>query len=253
MAKSIVLFSSLCYWTQAMAHLRINTIYRATEGEGIHIGTPQIFVRLQGCQHKCLNCDSKETWDFDDGQAWPVDSVTKEVAKLSLGLLKRVSITGGDPLLSQNLDGLQQLIQSLKLYGYFLNLEVSGSRIVHHVFDLVDFIGIDCKTPSSGLLGKLETIIEMRRQYAGRFQVKSVIQTREDFDFVVGLYNQLLLDKNNKVIDFPWCLTPAYNANESFPLQRFIDITQWNENFGNVFRIIGQQHKWIHGPNKRMV
>ena len=43
----------------------INSIYRATEGEGVFVGRPQIFVRYQGCAIGCINCDSKDTWEFD--------------------------------------------------------------------------------------------------------------------------------------------------------------------------------------------
>ena len=78
----------------------VHSIYSATEGEGIHIGIPQIFVRFQGCNIGCLNCDSKETWDFS-GQKLSLDEVLTQVedeAGKYPFRLKRISITGGDPL-----------------------------------------------------------------------------------------------------------------------------------------------------------
>ena len=47
-------------------------------------------------------------------------------------------------------------------------------------------------------------------------------------------------------VTFDWCLTPVYNPGEAFPLERFKLILQLNENAGGVFRVIGQQHKWVY-------
>ena len=82
--------------------LAINSIYRATEGEGIHLGQTQIFVRFQGCNIGCYNCDSKDTWDFIDDGNMSLESVIERIISLDVGLSKRVSITGGDPLHPKN-------------------------------------------------------------------------------------------------------------------------------------------------------
>ncbi|MEX0799567.1 MAG: hypothetical protein WD025_08980, partial [Bacteriovoracaceae bacterium] len=62
--------------------LAINSIYMATEGEGIHVGTPQIFVRFQGCAIGCVNCDSKDTWEFLPGNK-ALETVLREVEELA--------------------------------------------------------------------------------------------------------------------------------------------------------------------------
>ena len=54
-------------------------------------------------------------------------------------------------------------------------------------------------------------------------------------------------------INFNWVLTPCYNTNEEFPMERFIAVINWNEAVGGPFRVIGQQHKWIFGPTKKNV
>ena len=77
-----------------MTRLGIHSIYRATEGEGIHIGTPQIFVRFQGCTIGCVNCDSKETWEFTDNTI-SIESAIEQVEEISgryPNRIKRVSI-----------------------------------------------------------------------------------------------------------------------------------------------------------------
>ena len=91
--------------------LNINSIYMATEGEGIHIGKPQIFVRFQGCTVGCLNCDSKETWDFNSSLRSfesVVDQVEEEAGKYP-HRIKRISITGGDPLHPKHTQAVEKL------------------------------------------------------------------------------------------------------------------------------------------------
>ena len=99
--------------------MSLNSIYCATEGEGIHIGTPQIFVRFQGCGLRCKNCDSMDTWNFDQGMKFSLNEVIDKIISLKM---KRVSITGGDPFLNKvnmacAIDGLKEIshVQTLRL------------------------------------------------------------------------------------------------------------------------------------------
>jgi 7-carboxy-7-deazaguanine synthase len=105
-----------------MTTLLINSIYRATEGEGIHIGVPQIFVRFQGCHVGCVNCDTKETWDFDPAYTKSIDEVMEKIETLSQDIIKRISITGGDPLHPSHIPSLLNLINELKSRNYFINI-----------------------------------------------------------------------------------------------------------------------------------
>ena len=105
--------------------LSINSIYKATEGEGIHIGRPQVFVRFQGCFVGCVNCDSKDTWLFDDPahNKWTLSKVLDEIWSLSgEGSLSWVSITGGDPLHPKNVSDVEALTKELKKKGFFINI-----------------------------------------------------------------------------------------------------------------------------------
>ena len=233
-----------------MDKLLINAIYRATEGEGISIGVPRVFVRFQGCSLQCCNCDSKYTWEFDSACWRNTSEVLDEIYKLA-DKVKNVSLTGGEPLHPQLLPQAKFLAQKLKEREYFVNLETAGTVIDEELFDLVDYISFDYKTPSSGIEGNVELIIKMNKKYPRKFQVKSVIENKEDFGAVLDAYDEVA--DVAKKLEFPWCLTPAYNEGESFPQQRFADILRWNEEIGGYFRVIGQQHKWIFGASLREV
>jgi 7-carboxy-7-deazaguanine synthase len=230
----------------------INSIYRATEGEGIFLGRPQIFVRYQGCAVGCVNCDSQDTWDFNDGLIFDVESIFKKIhSEGHGGRIKNVSITGGDPLHPKHVPSVLELVKKLKSEGYYINLEAAGTRIVDEIFDLVDFISFDLKTPSTKVKTPIDLIEKMSKHYAGKFQLKAVIADRNDFDYTLEVQAQLLEKLN--ILSFPWVLTPCFNTKEEFPMERFIQVMSWNEFSGGHFRVIGQQHKWIFGPDQKQV
>jgi 7-carboxy-7-deazaguanine synthase len=229
----------------------INAIYRATEGEGIHVGTPQVFVRFQGCAIGCLNCDSKDTWDFDQSSAMSLQDVWQQVKDQSLNeQVKRVSITGGDPLHPKHEEAVTELVKFLKARGFFVNIEASGLRVVDGIFDFLDFISFDFKTPSTGVETPLKNLIRLHRQYGGRFQVKAVIADEKDFQATLDAYNSVASE-----VEYmgQWVLTPCYEPGESFPEERFSLVQNLNEQNGAKFKVIGQQHKWVYGPDRKKV
>lgn len=237
-----------------MKPLLINSIYQATEGEGVHLGNPQIFVRFQGCSIGCINCDSRETWPFLEQTGSSVDAVIGQVVSLSESNrfpVKRVSITGGDPLHPRFHEGLVHLIEGLKALNFWINIEASGVRIVDEVFSQVDFISFDFKTLSTNVVTKPEMVVKVAQKYGEKLQVKSVVETDEDFFQVVNAYN--IVSKQLNSVCFAWCLTPAYNEREEFPLRRFKRVIELNQQWGGIFRVVGQQHKWLYGPDSLQV
>lgn len=230
----------------------INSIYRATEGEGVFLGRPQIFVRYQGCAIGCLNCDSKDTWEFDKEVGIELEEILARVhSEGHNGSIKNVSITGGDPLHPSHVPHVLALVKALKERGYFINIEAAGTRVVDEIFDLVDYISFDMKTPSTGVKTPIKNIQKMNSQYKGKFQLKAVVSDRTDFDAVMDTFKTLSISES--ALNFPWVLTPCFNNEEAFPMKRFIDVIDWNEQNGAHFRVIGQQHKWIFGPDNKLV
>jgi len=235
--------------SRQMTTLLINSIYRATEGEGVHVGTPQIFVRFQGCHIGCVNCDSKETWDFDLKYTMSLDDVMEKIEVLSQNLIKRVSITGGDPLHPSHVPSLLELVSALKARGFYLNIEAAGTRIVKEVFDQVDFISYDYKTPSTQVKTSKDLLARFVSEYGHKSQVKAVVENKKDFEAVYDAYHTVqALGATTS-----WCLTPCFSPDEPFPANRFQQVIKLNEDFGLPFRVIGQQHKWVYGPSTKNV
>ncbi|WP_412462524.1 4Fe-4S cluster-binding domain-containing protein [Halobacteriovorax sp. RT-2-6] len=234
-----------------MQQYLINDIYRATEGEGVFVGRSQVFVRFQGCAVGCINCDSMDTWSFDI-EPTSIESIFEKILEESYqGKINWISITGGDPLHPKHVPSVVALSKFLKEKGFKLNLEAAGTRVVDEVFENLDYISFDLKTPSTGVQTRLSLIEKLAQNYSGKFQLKAVIADRKDFDYTLGAYRKL--EESLGSIDFPWVLTPCFEPSEEFPMQRFIDIQDWNQLEGGPFRVIGQQHKWIYGADKKSV
>jgi len=154
--------------------LKVVEIYDSVQGEGIQIGIPMTFVRLAGCNLKCIWCDTPQ--GFVEG------TIMEEKAILELCKSTWVCLTGGEPLL-QN---VKPLVKMLQENGHFVAVETNGTigpqYIVEEWYDF-DFWTISPKLSSSGMQDQLNlnTLAKLYK-YAWNYemQLKFVIETTED-------------------------------------------------------------------------
>lgn len=227
--------------------LAVNKIFRAIEGEGINIGMPEVFVRLQGCQIGCRYCDAPAALKRLPPNYTPA-AVLAEVERLGL-TAKRLSITGGDPLAAYQRKGLGELLHLAKEAGYWINLEDHGLTPLadaQEVYAQVDFISADFKTPAGGSCGKRDFLQALLQNYPHKLQIKSVIMDERDFQW--ALQNWQALRPWPPTV--AWVLTPAFNLGEALPTERIKQIYDWNYQAGGIFKVIIQQHKVVFGANR---
>lgn len=74
-------------------------------GEGL-----RVVLWLSGCSHKCKGCQNPQTWDANSGI--PFDESAKEelFRELDKNYISGLTLTGGDPLFENNLDGVLDLV-----------------------------------------------------------------------------------------------------------------------------------------------
>lgn len=93
-----------------MRYNKINTC-ECTNGLGWGVS---LFV--QGCPIHCDGCFNPETWDFNDGKEY-TDETENQIFLLSdKKYISRLSILGGEPLVSSNLFDLFLLCNDIKLF-----------------------------------------------------------------------------------------------------------------------------------------
>lgn len=79
-------------------------VFFTLQGEGQSIGKPAVFLRLHFCNLHCGWCDTKYTWDKNSREFWQEAedwSFQRTLKKISDYQVKRLVITGGEPMLQQ--------------------------------------------------------------------------------------------------------------------------------------------------------
>src|ERR1051326_276371 len=177
--------------------MHIIEIYRSIQGESSFAGLPCIFVRLAGCNLRCVWCDSEYT--FTGGKKMTLDAVAREVAGLAPDGL--VEITGGEPMLQER--EVVPLMQRLIDRGYTLLLETSGERPLENVPGAVHK-SVDVKCPGSGEGGSFR--LTNLHTFTARDEVKFVLNDRADYTFARDFVREHgLQDKVGSVL-----LSPAF-------------------------------------------
>jgi 7-carboxy-7-deazaguanine synthase len=155
--------------------MQITEIYKSIQGESTHAGLPCVFVRLTGCNLRCIWCDSE--YSFYGGRKLTPEEVFEEVEQLNPkpGL---VEITGGEPMLQER--EVVPLMKRLVEAGHTVLIETSGERPLDSVPAEVIKI-VDVKCPNSGepdtfRMENLETLTP-------RDEVKFVLAGRSDYEF----------------------------------------------------------------------
>lgn len=70
----------------------------------------RVVLWLSGCSHKCKGCQNPQTWDANSGI--PFDESAKEelFRELDKDYISGLTLTGGDLLFEENLDGVLDLV-----------------------------------------------------------------------------------------------------------------------------------------------
>ena len=145
-------------------------------------------------------------------------------------------------------EGLLELVLALKQDNYWVNIEASGDCHDHPVFDLVDFISFDLKTPSTEVSHPSNILENFVKKYSSKSQIKSIISDEADYQFTKK--QKVALEQASLTLP-QWCLTPCYEPKEKFPQKRFQEIIEQNMQDGAPFRVVCQQHKFVYGPNDK--
>src|SRR5438067_5836783 len=103
--------------------LRVSEVFASVQGEGVSVGTPSVFVRLQGCSVGCVWCDTKYSWASTGGHETTLETLLAQIAALEA---ENVVITGGEPL---EHPAFAPLVNVLKAAGYRIEVETAGTVI----------------------------------------------------------------------------------------------------------------------------
>ncbi len=227
--------------------MQIIEIYKSLQGESSYAGLPCVFVRLAGCNLRCVWCDSEYT--FKGGTRRTLEEVEREVRRLSPngGL---VEITGGEPLLQER--EAVSLMEGLLAAGYTVLLETSGERPLERVpAQVVKIVDVKCPDSGEGDTFRLENL----RWLGPRDEVKFVISSRADYVFARDFAREYGLASTVASVIF----SPAFrkdaagNRDVSHCLVDPQQLAEWMLADGVNARLGLQIHKFIWEPSLKGV
>ncbi len=121
--------------------MRVNEIFYSIQGESTWAGRPCVFIRLTGCNLRCVWCDTE--YAFYEGRQMAIAEVVAQARGYGCDL---VEVTGGEPLLQK---GVHALFAALLQEKRTVMVETSGERDLSPVDRRVIKI-MDLKCPGSG-------------------------------------------------------------------------------------------------------
>ena len=212
--------------------LTINEIFFSIQGESSYSGRPCVFVRLTGCNLRCAWCDT--AYAFDEGHSMSVDDVVARVDAYDCSL---VEVTGGEPLLQ---DDVYPLMQRLLTSGKTVLLETGGQADISGVPAEVVKV-VDMKCPGSGEVSRND--LGNLSRLASHDEVKFVIRDRVDYEFARDMIEQHELEHR--------CGTVLFS-----PVHRVLEpgqLSDWALADCLPVRVQVQLHKYLWGDDTRGV
>jgi 7-carboxy-7-deazaguanine synthase len=212
--------------------LVVHEIYRSIQGESTFAGLPCAFVRLTGCNLRCVWCDTPQA--FYGGKRMRRADVLREVLSLGTPL---VELTGGEPLLQP---GTIPLLAELCDAGRTVLIETSGEADVSRVDPRVHKI-MDLKAPGSGESHRnrwknLEFLTP-------RDEIKFVLAGRADYEWMRATIRERGLSERGVAL-LASCVWGSLAAK---------DLVAWVLEDGLKVRVQMQMHKVIWGAEAQGV
>ena len=211
--------------------LKINEIFKSIQGESTYMGRACTFIRLTYCNLRCSYCDTE--YSFHEGEDMSIQDIIKKIKPMKT---KIVEVTGGEPMLQQN---VIPLMEELLNNSYEVLLETCGAISLKDVPTGVKKI-VDFKCPSSNMKDKnLWSILD---ELSKDDEIKFVIGDRNDYEWTKEKISKYNLDEKWTVL-----FSPVFNK------LHLDELADWILNDNLNVRLQLQMHKYIWDPDMRAV
>jgi 7-carboxy-7-deazaguanine synthase len=218
--------------------LNISEIFHSIQGESSFAGWPCAFIRLAGCGHGCIGCDT--AYAENDTKILETEEIIRQAVTFQAPIIE---VTGGEPLLQP---AVYPLMERLCDLGHNVLLETGGFLSVAEVDNRVHKI-IDIKSPSLGVCDQnnpenIHLALEAEPALKQKFEFKMVLGSRNDYEWAKSL-----LQEHRLTDSFTIMMGVVFGELEPHELAGWILSDRLN------VRMQLQLHKYIWPPDMRGV
>ncbi len=222
-----------------MGRFKVVEKFISINGEGRCAGELAAFIRFAGCNLNCSYCDTR--WANEANVPYEILSEEEIYAYIKEQNVNNITLTGGEPLLQENIGRLIKLLSKDK--SLRIEVETNGAVSLKDYIDIGDNVTftLDYKLPGS----KMNHMMVMENY--------DLIRTQDTVKFVVS--DQEDLDKAREIIE-EYSLTDkvAVYLSSSFGVIMPEDIVNYMiEHNLNKVKLQLQMHKYIWDPNRKGV
>jgi len=244
--------------------LKVAELFVSIQGEGLDIGLPCTFVRFNGCNLRCVWCDTPYTSlkpsPFEEYSADIL--LTKVLSQHTQG----VCITGGEPL-TQSKTELVKLTSALKKEDKFIDIQTNGVLYWPELASLVSRFSVSPKFPSSQINNLPSLKLESLKKYVNQHHdyqnvlLKFIIEGKNSIKDAFSIINAIpgITDYQVPVIFQPQIdLIACLNIEkQKLLIKQLVEseiFTATNrQKYQHLnFRIIPQIHKILWGDKKKV-
>lgn len=203
--------------------LPIHEVFRAFQGEGVHMGRSAFFIRTFGCPLHCTFCDAAGTWhpDHVPEHIERMEAAALVEEALAEPLVDLVVVTGGEPCVHDLYELTVRLTSRIPVH-----LETSGAYDIRGYFDWVTLSPKRSRLPLRGPVLRAD-------------EFKFIIEVPEDITFFTNMIEELLGRSIPKTV--PVWLHPEWSKREDPAVLNAI--THAVTEHGAPFRAGWQLHK----------
>ncbi len=184
--------------------MKIAEIFYSIQGEGMLAGVPSVFVRVSGCNLRCVWCDTPYTSWNPEGREITIDKIVSEVRGYGAS---HVVLTGGEPMiLAESIE----LTRRLKTAGEHITVETAGTVYQPVTCDLMSISPkLASSTPHEREGGRWAAQHERLRYHPDvlrrltseyPYQLKFVVTAPEDIPEIQGIVDDIGADAARVVL-----------------------------------------------------
>lgn len=168
--------------------MKIAEIFYSLQGEGKLTGVPSVFVRVSGCNLRCVWCDTPYASWQPEGEELSVEEIVGRVR--AHGAARHVVLTGGEPMMFKE---MAPLIVALKMGAYHVTVETAGTLWLEGLgAGSIDLASISPKLANSvpheregGRFAALQEAHRINMEVLQRFAISPVVRERQ-WKFVIS-------------------------------------------------------------------